>query len=288
MNYNLLTDAFGLAPAELGFGDPSDAHVIAIATVGSVELRFDLLADVHLPQVSGISNAASGSADEPVAPGSVAMIAGSALAEFGGNAPEGDLPIALKSVSVSFDNTESEISVPAPVFSVGSDQVQVQVPWELADISSAKAKVRVMDPYGTTWNSEPFTVQLANVAPGIYSFETDGGEVASAAHSDGSYVTASAPASAGQTVTIYMTGTGPHTEMLQSGRAATRNLSTSHLPIVSVGGTEASVSYSGTIVGAVGITQVDFVVPQGLTAGTAELTVTIDDSASNAVNIPVQ
>ena len=287
VDYNLLTDAFGLAPAQLGVGDPSDAHVIAIATVGSVELRFDLIADVYLPQVSGISNAASGSADEPVAPGSVAMIAGSALAEFSGIAPEGEPPIALKSVSVSFDDTESETSVAAPVFSVGSDQVQVQVPWELADISSAKAKVRVMDRYGTAWNSEPFTVQLADVAPGIYSFETDGGEVASAAHSDGSYVTASAPASAGQTVTIYMTGTGPLTETVQSGGAATTKVSTSHLPVVSIGGTEASVSYSGTIVGAVGITQVDFVLPQGLTAGTAELTVTIDDRASNAVDIPV-
>ena len=288
VDYNLLTDAFGLAPAELGFGDPSDAHVIAIATVGGVELRFDLLADVYLPQVSGISNAASGTADEPVAPGSVAVIAGSALAEFGGNAPEGEPPIALKSVSVSFDDPESEVSVAAPVFSVGSDHVQVQVPWELADLSSAKAKVRVMDRYGTSWNSEPFTVQLDDVAPGVYSFETDEGGMASATHSDGSYVTASAPASVGQTVTIYMTGTGPLSETLPSGGAATTKVSTSHLPVVSMAGTDATVSYSGTIVGIVGITQLDFVVPQGLTAGTAELTVTIDGSASNAVSIPLQ
>ena len=288
VDYNLLTDAVGLAPAQLGVGDPSDAHVIAIATVGSVELRFDLLADVYLPQVSGIFNAATLSVEGPVAPGSVAKIAGTALAEFRGEAADGEPPISLKSVSVSFDDPESEISLAAPVFSVGSDHVQIQVPWELADVSSAQAKVRVMDRYGSTWNSEPFAVQLANVSPGIYSFQTDDGEVASAAHSNGSYVTASVPASAGQTVTIYMTGTGPFSEPLQSGGAATTKLSTSHLPVVSVGGTEASVTYSGTIVGAVGITQVDFVVPQGVAAGAAEVTVTIDGSASNAVSIPVQ
>ena len=252
------------------------------------DLRFDLFADVHLPQVQGLLNAASLSADGPVAPGSVAVISGSALAEFAGQAPGGAPPIALKAVSVSFDQPDSGISVAAPVFSVASDQVQVQVPWELAGLGSAYAKVRVMDRYGFFWKSEPLVVNLADVAPGIYTFETDDGEVASAAHADGSYVTAGAPARAGQTVTVYMTGTGPISTPQRSGRSTTSRLSTLHRPVVSVGGRDASVAYSGTIPGAVGITKIDFVVPTGASAGATEVTVSVDGSASNSVTIPVQ
>ena len=288
VEYEPLTSAFGLAPAMLGFGDPSDAHVIGVATVGDVELRFDLIADVYPPHITGVVNAANPSGNGPVAPGSVAVIAGAELAEFSGQAPGDNPRIALKSVSVSFDNTDSEISVAAPVFSVDSGQVQVQVPWELAGISSARAKVRVLDRYGWSWNSAPFLVQLADLAPAIYSFETDDGEVAAAAHSDGSYVTASAPARAGQTITVYMTGTGPFSTALESGQSAAGSLPTLHSPVVSVGGTEASVVYSGSIQGAVGITKIDFVVPSGVTSGTAEVAVSIDGNASNAVSIPVQ
>ena len=288
VNYEAFTSLSGLATAELGFGDPSDAHVIATATVQDVALRFDLLADAHLPQVEGLLNAASLSADGPVAPGSVAVISGSALAEFAGQAPGEAPPITLKSVSVSFDQPDSEISVAAPVFSVASDLVQVQVPWELAGLASAYAKVLVMDRYGFVWKSEPFVVSLADVAPGIYSYETDGGEVASAAHADGSYVTAGAPARAGQTVTLYMTGTGPISTPQRSGSSTTSRLSTLHRPVVTVGGREASVAYSGTIPGAVGITKLDFVIPTGVSAGATEVTVSVDGSASNSVTIPVQ
>ena len=288
VNYDAFTSLSGLAIAELGFGDPSDAHVIAVATVEDVDLRFDLFADVHLPQVEGVLNAASLLADGPVAPGSVAVISGAALAEFAGQAPGGAPPIALKAVSVSFDRPDSEISVAAPVFSVASDLVQIQVPWELAGLASAQAKVRVMDRYGFVWKSEPVVVNLAGVAPGIYSYETDGGELASAAHADGSYVTASAPARAGQTVTLYMTGTGPISTPQRSGRSTTSRLSTLHRPVVSVGGREASVAYSGTIPGAVGITKIDFVIPTGVSAGATEVTVSVDGSASNSVTIPVQ
>ena len=288
VNYEAFTSQAGLAIAELGFGDPSDAHVIAAATVGEVDLRFDLYADVPAPQVEGVLNAASLSADGPVAPGSVAAIAGAGLAEFVGQAPASEPPIALKSVSVSFDKRDAVVSVSAPVFSVASDRVQIQVPWELAGLGSAYAKVRVLDHYGFVWTSDPFLVNLADVAPGIYSYETDEGEVASAAHADGSYVTAGAPARAGQTVTVYMTGTGPLSTPQRSGRSASSGLSTLHSPTVTVGGREASVAYSGSIPGAVGITKIDFVIPSGVSAGAADVIVSVDGSASNSVTIPVQ
>ena len=288
VNYDAFTSQAGLATAELGFGDPSDAHVIATATVGEVDLRFDLYADVHSPQITGVLNAASLASDAPVAPGSVAAIAGSALAEFSGQARAGEPPIALKSVSVSFDKRDAVISVSAPVFSVASDHIHIQVPWELAGLGSAYAKVRVLDRYGFRWTSEPFLVNLAAVAPGIYSYDADGGELASATHADGSYVTAAAPARAGQTVTVYMTGTGPISTPQRSGRSTTSRLSTLHRPVVTVGGREASVAYSGTIPGAVGITKIDFVIPTGVSAGATEVTVSVDGSASNSVTIPVQ
>lgn len=288
VNYDAFTSQAGLATAELGFGDPSDAHVIAAATVGDVDLRFDLYADAHVPQIDGVLNAASLAADAPVAPGSVAVIAGAALAEFGGQAPAGNPPIALKSVSVSFDRRDAVVSVSAPVSRVAPDQIQIQVPWELAGLGSAYAKVRVRDRYGFTWTSEPFLVNLSEVAPGIYSYETAEGELSSAVHADGSYVIASAPAREGQTVTVYMTGTGPLSTPQRSGRSATSRLSTLHSPAVTVGGREASVVYSGTIPGVVGITQIDFLIPSGLSEGAAEISVSVHGSTSNGVSIPVQ
>ena len=282
-----VTDAYGLAVAAVEFG-PSSTPQAVEAYVGGEKVRFDFTADLSRPRIDEVVNDASLAADQPVAPGSLATIFGSGLAGFAGEALLSPLPVALKSVSVSFDFPELGVSEPARVFSTGADRLGVQVPWELAGLNFAYAKVRVRTRDGLVRISDPFVVNLADVAPGVYGFDIGGGRVSSAFHLDERPVTPETPAAAGSQVVIYLSGAGPYGQELQSGTAAAERVETMHAPIVTVGGTEAAVTYSGSFPGVAGMSQIHFMVPTGLPSGKADLTVSIHGTHSNTVSLAVQ
>ncbi len=282
-----LTDTYGLAVAEVEFG-PSATPQVVEAYAGGERARFEFTADLLRPRIDEIVNDASHAAGQPVAPGSLATIFGSALAEFPGEAPYSPLPVALKSVSVSFDYPELGVSEPARVFLAGSDRLGVQVPWELAGLNFAYAKVRVRTRDGLELAADPFVVNLADVAPGVYVYATEGGNPSAAFHLDGRPVTPDVPAAAGDQVAIYLTGAGPYGQELQSGTAAAERSETVHAPEVMVGGVRASVTYSGSLPGVAGMSQIEFVVPAGLPSGAADLAVSMHGARSNTVSLAVQ
>ncbi len=277
-----VTDAYGLASAVVQFAGSPGQQAVA-AYVGGAQVRFDYRADLLRPRIDAIVNDASLAEGQPVAPGSLVSIFGSGLAEFEGEALLSPLPAALKSVSVSFDFPELRVSEPARVFSTSAGRLVVQVPWELAGINFAFAKVRVRNRDAVELTSDPFVVNLADVSPGIYAFDLGGGRAASAFHDDGRPVTPADPAAAGSRVTLYLSGAGPHYGLdLQSGVAPVEPLETMHAPVVTVGGSQAAVVRSVSSPGAAGMSQIEFVVPHGLPRGAAGLTVSIDGVRSNA------
>lgn len=282
-----VTDTYGLAVAEVELG-PSATPQVVEAYVGGERVRFDFTADLARPRIDEIVNDASHAAGQPVAPGSLATIFGRALAEFTGEAPYSPLPVALKSVSVSFDYPELGVSAPARVFLTGEDRVGIQVPWELAGLNFAYAKVRVRTRDDLELTAEPFVVDLADVAPGVYVYATESGSRSAAFHPDGRPVTPDAPVAAGDQVAIYLTGAGPFGQQLQSGTAAADRSETVHAPEVTVGGVRASVTYSGSLPGVAGMSQIEFVVPAGLPRGTADLAVSMHGAHSNTVSLAVQ
>jgi uncharacterized protein (TIGR03437 family) len=282
-----VTDAYGLAAAEIEFG-PSPTSQVVEAYVGGETVRFDFTADLSRPRIDEVVNDASLAADQPVAPGSLATIFGSGLAEFAGEALLSPLPVALKSVSVSFDFPELGVSEPARVFSAGADRLGVQVPWELAGLNFAYVKVRVRTRDGAVRTSDPFVVNLADVAPGVYRFDIGAGRFSSVFYLDESPVTPETPAAVGSQVIIYLSGAGPYGQELPSGTAAAEHVETMYTPTVTVGGAEATVTYSGSLPGVAGMSQVHFIVPTGLPSGKADLNVSIHGSHSNTVSLAVR
>jgi uncharacterized protein (TIGR03437 family) len=213
-------------------------------------------------------NAASGAAGT-VAPGEIVTLRGYGL---------GPATAALGSggTQVTFGG------VAAPVFSAQSQQVTVQVPWEIAGQTSTEVAV--------TYNGGPpagvsasAPVVVATAAPGIYAV----------ANSDGTVNSPSNPAKAGDSITIYGTGGGVTNPLGITGGlwSITASLPTLTLPVsVTIGGTNAMVLYAGSAPTLEsGYFQINVALPSGLQASSAvNLVVTVGGSSSVGVPISIQ
>jgi uncharacterized protein (TIGR03437 family) len=134
----------------------------------------------------------------PFAPNSVLSIFGTNLSWYTQALTSGDiagniLPTQLQNVQVYVDNW------PAPLLYVSGSQVNFIVPGN--EISGSIA-VRVVRE-GVT--SPEVNLTLAGAAPALFAQSTG---YALAEHADGSLITASSPAQAGDTVVVYATGLG--------------------------------------------------------------------------------
>jgi uncharacterized protein (TIGR03437 family) len=216
--------------------------------------------------ISGLGNAASGS--QAFAPGELMAIYGTGFAAAAESAGAIPLPIFLGGFEATINN------VPAPIYYVSPTQVNVQIPYET---QPGRATMTVGNPYVNV--NYAFTVAAAG--PGIFTF------------SDGS-INPSRTASAGQTVTLYVTGDGAVTPSLPTGTAPSSRTPVSNLPhpvqqvTVSVAGQNAAVSFIGIPYWAVGVTQINFTIPAGTPTGAQPVIVTVGGQPSNTAKITVQ
>lgn len=252
------------------------------ADAGDARVRLLTLTGFPLINPGGTVNAASSAPGSPVAPGSIATVYGSFLIGALSTASGAPLPISLAGLSLQFGSGLS-----APLFAVSGGQINFQVPWELAGQSQASLSAM--------FNSQTSVTQaitLAPFAPGIFSMNGQG--TGQGAILDTSYrlVDSSNPASAGSTVLqIYCTGLGAVTNQPPSGSPPlTSQLSqTTTTPVVTIGGVQAQVLFSGLAPGSVGEYQVDALVPAGSSKGAAvPVVIAIGGAASNTVTIAVQ
>jgi len=256
------TDAFGVAAADVDMG-PDPGFQDYLAKAGGLEVPFFNEARLK-PWISGAVNGAGFAAGRPVAPGSILSIFGEGIAEFTGQATTLPLPVALKHVSVSFDFPEDGVSEPGRLFFASPNQLNVQVPWELAGRNFCLMKVRIGDSV-----SEVFQLQLSDAAPGLFEFAADGRQLVIATHADGALVTAANPARAGETLILYGTGFGQVDVAQQTGVAAGASpvARTRQTPTVTVGGRTATVLFSGLTPDFVGLYQANITLPGDLPAG---------------------
>jgi uncharacterized protein (TIGR03437 family) len=279
------TDLFGIAAADTDMG-PTVGFQDFEARAGSLTVPF-LNAARAKPRISGVVNGASFAAGRPVAAGSLISIFGEFLNEFPGLAGRLPLPIAFKHVSVSFDFPEEGISVPAAVSYASPQQLNVQVPWEVAGLNFALVKVRIEDSV-----SEIFDVDLSDYSPGIFEVDIGGTRFGAVTHADGSLVSPSNPASSGETVVVYLTGTGPVDSPQSTGYAAPaatdRLVRTLNLPTVTIGGREGALYFSGLAPQFVGLYQINVTLPASLPSGNQPLQVISNGIASNTVLLPIR
>jgi uncharacterized protein (TIGR03437 family) len=255
--------AFNAQLSEPGGVAVDSSGNVYVADSGNGRIR--LLTPAGSPAINGagiVSAASPGNHQLAVAPGSIASVYGTFLVNSLSTASNSPLPITLGGVSLQFGSGLS-----APLFAVSSQQVNFQVPWELAGQSQASISAMVDGQVSVTQ-----TMLLTPLLPGIFSMNGQG--TGQGAILDASYrlVDSSNPATAGATVIqIYCTGLGAVTNQPPSGSPPLSDQlsETTATPMVTIGGAQAQVLFSGLAPGTVGEYQVDALVPAGSAKGAA-------------------
>ena len=212
---------------------------------------------------SGVVNAASfAPMPHPVSPGAIVALFGTNLASESVSATTIPLPTSLGGISVTIGGK------PAPLFAVGSNQINFQVPFEIAGMTSANLTVTK----GTS-SSNSVTVSLAPTSPGI--FQWNDGETPNRAvitHANYSLVTCDNPARRGETIQIWVNGLGVLDPPVLTGagnpiaeplaRAVDKNI------MVYFGGEPAEqIDYAGGTPYLVGLNQINAKVPLSAPVG---------------------
>lgn len=236
---------------------------------------------------AGTVNNANGTLNDasyvsPVAAGSIAAIFGSDLSVGQSNSQvPSPLPTLLDASSFTVGG------LPAPIYFASPNQVNVQIPWEVAGRTEAQLIATVN---GVASNTQ--LVSLAPFAPGIFSMDSTGsGQGAVLIAPTAQLAASGTPVPRGAYISIFCTGLGPVTNQPPTGVAAqAAPLSFSIvLPTVTIGGVDAAVSYSGLAPGLVGLYQVNAHVPPGVDPGNAvPVLIRIGGATSNTVTIAVQ
>ncbi len=280
------TDRYGIAAADPDLG-PELGDQIYTATAAGLTVTFANFARAKpIITAGGVVNGASFARGRTVAPGSIVSIFGSDLAEGAAQATRVPLPMALGRVSVSFDQPDAGVSVPARLFYVSPGQLNVQVPWELAGLTFAMVKVRINDTV-----SSVVRVELGDYSPGIFEYDLGGQRWGVVTHAnDGRVVTPENPARGGETVVVWATGVGPVDPAPASGDAASlQTLAHTRIrPTANVGGQPADVIFSGLAPGFVGLDQLNITIPATARSGVQQLVITSNGIPSSPVNVPIE
>jgi uncharacterized protein (TIGR03437 family) len=192
-----------------------------------------------------------------LAPGELVSIVGSGLsAKTDSNS---FFPTTLDGVQVMINN------VPAPILYVSPTLLNVMVPYET---TAAVASIQVNN-NGALSNTVTNFVGLTQ--PGIFPQSFDGVIYVSAQDVTTNYtlITPTAPANAGDTIVVYLTGLGTMNPAVADGAIGPSNPPAQAVNTITatIGGTAATVGFAGLTPGSDGLGQVNLTVPSGLTAG---------------------
>ena len=205
---------------------------------------------------AGVVNAAT-FLPTPVAPGEIVSIFGSRLGPVEGvaftlEAGSRRLPETLAGVHITFDG------VSAPLFYVSEQQINLQVPFEVAGKTSTRMVVNVE-------GQEPaeMSIEVSEAAPGLFTF---GGLQAAALNQDFAVNGPDHPAAVGSVVQLFLTGQGLLVTSVRTGELApaTPPFPEPSLPVaVTIHGLNARVLFAGLAPGFAGLTQLNVEVPRG-------------------------
>ncbi len=231
-----------------------------------------------VPNVSAIANAAGFSSN--MAPGSLVSVFGTGLAGAILQTPaNAALPARLFDASVTFND------IPAPIYYVSPTQINAQVPFE---IQPGPVRVQVRRNLAAS-PVESITVHSA--APSILTLDQRGSGAGLIFHEmDAGLVTEASPARPGESVAIYCTGLGALKTPLKTGAIAPNPpLETVATPRATIGGLDASVSFSGAAPGYAGLYRVIVQIPAESPKGNAvTLAVAMTGLSSNVVTLAIQ
>jgi uncharacterized protein (TIGR03437 family) len=159
--------------------------------------------------------------------------------------PDDKLLTNLGGASVTINN------MAAPLVYSTSNNLGVQIPWELPGVTSTTVQVSV---HGGP-PSVARTIFLDAFAPGIFTFNGQGTGAAAVVHENGiTPVSERNPARPDEVVVLYATGLGAVTPPVETGALSTGNR-TIATPTVTFDGIPGEVQFSGLSYNAVGLNQ---------------------------------
>jgi uncharacterized protein (TIGR03437 family) len=236
-----------------------------------------------VPGPNSVVNAAS-FVHGGVVPGGMATLFGSNLTTATGINLASGLPLGTEflKTSVKFNGTYS-----APIFAVdnvnGSQQINFQVPWEIASLPSVLLQVET-----NGVSSLPVQVPVLAAQPGVIAYNVGGTNFGVVLHANFQLADSAHPVVAGETVLIYCVDLGAISPALKDGEAGTGAEITVATPTATLGGKNAPISFHGTAPGFVALFQVNVQVPTGLASGNQPLVLTISGVSSQTVQLPVK
>jgi uncharacterized protein (TIGR03437 family) len=230
------------------------------------------------PQVTSAGVVGAADYQSPLSPGQLFSI-------FGKNLNTGD-PSAAAGFPLSTQLGGARVTMngaPCPILYSSSTQINAQVPFGL-DPTSAAMLIAI----GGSLASSPVNVALAATAPAIFTVTATGNGAGAILHADYVPVSASRPATAGETVLIFATGLGLVTPIVVDGAAAPNFSQTLAGVSATIGGQTAPVSYHGLAPGFAGLYQINAAIPPK-TSGIVEIRVTAGAVTSGTgVTIQIQ
>jgi uncharacterized protein (TIGR03437 family) len=271
----MLNYPWGLAVSRTGtlyIGDRANSR---IRTINQTIATGPVPSLVNNPAV----NAASFVSGLAIAPGSIISIFGTNLSTGTASDLSAPLPYQLSGTSVLFNGN------PMPLFFVSQGQINAQVPFN-APVGSAQIQVQS----GASVSSVA-SVPVATYSPGIFIVNYNNNTGAIIHTNNYAVVTASSPATRGETLAMYVTGLGPVNMAIASGAAAPSAAPfamTLANPTVTIGGANANVSFSGLAPGFVGLYQLNVTVPQSVSSGNQNVQISVGGITSNAAILAVQ
>ncbi|MDE3198987.1 MAG: IPT/TIG domain-containing protein [Acidobacteriota bacterium] len=264
------------------------------ANIGSIldPTGFEIVFGETLPALSGsgvfinpqgvVNAAGNAPVGNPISPGEFIAIYGSGFSNAVTTATP-PYPDSLGGVSVSIGG------LPAPVYLVSPDQLNVLVPYAIPSGSTA---VTITVTSGQQ-KSNSVTVPYSATSPGIFSSDLTGtGDGAIVHASTGMLVTPANPATRGETLTMYLTGLGAVQNPVADGGAPNPPAADNALAQVAVyvsGVPSTQILYAGLNPVYPGLYQINFVVPATLTvSGELPIAVQTPDSFHDQLNLSVQ
>jgi uncharacterized protein (TIGR03437 family) len=236
------------------------------------------LSSVSIASAQTVINAVTDAASYAprVAPGSLASIFGSNLANGTAQATGFPLPRSLAGATVYINN------LAVPLLYVSTTQINFQVPGTL---KAGTASVYVTRGGG---NSVPFTFTVTSSAPGIFQ-DTSNHAVAQNASAGNTLNSSSNPAATGSVVVVYMNGQGPVDNPVPDGNQTPDSpLATSTASwAATIGGVAATVQFVGLTPGFTGLAQANIQIPSGLGTADYPLVITVGGYLSASAMLSV-
>ena len=251
--------------------------LINVTTSGITILSPNYAAAVAPPQITSVVSAADFMS--AAAPGGLITVFGTALSPTNQATSQIPVPTALASSCLTVNGE------PMPLIFVSPTQVNAQMPFQ----AIGNVVMVVHTPGGVSPN---FNLVVQPTAPAVFLSGSAGPLTNLPTVLRGStdlLVTDSNPVHIGDTLTIYLTGMGAVSPLVQNGTPGPQSppANAINLPVVTLGGAELNVQYAGLAPGEVGVYQINVTVPASAPQGLNVPLAITQTGASQTVNLRV-